>query len=127
MTHQITHDEIAALVSKQRALVAVKIGGVLHTFMFDQTDDGRAWASSEIALLIDALKPNSYAVEFDDVREWVEDHAIVDLSKTGADQYTWDKTNSRVKQQRIRVTVRPQGDKHVRRETLDRIVYKSLD
>ena len=42
---------------------------------------------------------------------WIEAIPIVDLSKDGSDSYIWDKTENRVKHERVQFTLSPDGTK----------------
>lgn len=43
------------------------------------------------------------------IRQFYRDDPIIDTTKTGADQYTWNKNGERVKHKRFLITVHPDG------------------
>jgi len=98
-------------------LFTVRYGSTL--FAFDKTTQEKGFND-----LRKSLKPNGDGLIFSDShREFIEDVAVVDTSKSGADQYTWDKTGNKVLHRRVYVTV-IDGK---RSEKLIRKVYKALD
>ena len=71
-------------------------GETLHVFAGLAADSQQRdeWLQN----LRDALTVGGDALQFPDgSSEWLGDEAIVDTSKSGSEQYTWDKAGQRVK------------------------------
>lgn len=98
-------------------LFKVRYGQTLY--VYDKTT-----AEEILGGLRKSLVPNGDGLIFSDShREFIEDVAVVDTSKSGSDQYTWDKTGNKVLHRRVYVTVID----NKRSEKLIRKVYKELD
>ncbi len=78
-------------------LFATKIGDTL--FIFDA--ESRPGITKKIKR---ALAKGETIIHEDKSREWIETIPIHDPTKTGSDEYVWDKSGDRIKCNRIRHT-----------------------
>ena len=71
------------------------------------------------------IVPNGHAaIANSGAAEWIIDEAVVDLSKSGSDQYTWDRSGNKVKHARKRYKRDAAGNVA---STVERFIYKALD
>jgi hypothetical protein len=92
-----------------------KIGSTLY--LHDESEHARKVIHSQII-------PDGYAARFEDgSEEWIIDEPIVDLSKSGSDQYIWDKSGNRCKHNRVRYQKNSAGQVS---STIERTIYKEL-
>ena len=97
-------------------LHSTQIGGTLHIY-----DDENA-KQVDAAIERRMLRTGEARIDGGN-KEWIEDHELIDGSKEGADQYTWDRSGNLVKCKRVRVRLDVNGE---RSEKFVQFVYKSL-
>jgi hypothetical protein len=94
-----------------------RVGDTLHVFLGTDGDN----FDEKIAGL---EQPDGHAVEAaDGSAVWIADAEVVDTTKSGSDQYTWDKSGNRIKHARTRFVRDASGNVT---QTVLRFIYKAM-
>lgn len=69
--------------------------------------------------------PDGHAmIKPDGSAEWVADIEVVDTTKQGSNQYTWDKTGNRIRHARTRFTKASSGEIT---SVVEKFIYKKME
>jgi len=102
----------------------VRIGSTLHMFIGEANSEGGK-AEQFVNDLVDGLTPGGDGATLEDgTRIWLEWVAVVNVKRTGADCYRWDKSGNRCLYELIRVKATTDGQVH---RCVVRRAYRKLE